>query len=74
MVQPSPYTPGEVARDVPGHDQQLAEIGERLSYMTQLQRLVGRIRVDHAPRGVGKTSCCDGRNTRPRSSGRSRSG
>ena len=24
--------------------------------MTELQRLVGRIRVDHAPRGIGKTS------------------
>ncbi len=56
MVQPSPYTPGEVARDIPGRDKQLAEIDERLTYMIQLQRLVPRIRVDHAPRGVGKTS------------------
>ena len=56
MAQPSPYTPGEVAREVPGRDVQLAEIGERLAYMTQLGRLVGRIRVDHGPRGSGKTS------------------
>lgn len=56
MAQPSPYTPGEIAREVPGREVQLAEIGERLAYMTQLGRLVGRIRVDHGPRGSGKTS------------------
>lgn len=56
MAQPSPYTPGEIAREVPGREVQLAEIGERVAYMTQLGRLVGRIRVDHGPRGSGKTS------------------
>jgi hypothetical protein len=55
-MQPSPYTPGEVARAVPGRAIQLAEIDERLSVLADLGRLVGRIRVDHAPRGFGKTS------------------
>jgi len=55
-MQPSPYTPGEVARAVPGRALQLAEIDERLSVLADLGRLVGRIRVDHAPRGFGKTS------------------
>lgn len=55
-MQPSPYTPGETASEVPGRGKQLAQIDERLMYMTDLQTLVGRIRVDHAARGVGKTS------------------
>ncbi|MGH3724754.1 MAG: ATP-binding protein [Mycobacterium sp.] len=55
-MQPSPYTPGQVAREVVGRAEQLAEIGERLMYMAELGRLVGRIRVDTGPRGVGKTS------------------
>jgi hypothetical protein len=55
-VQPSPYTPGEVARQVPGRVAQLSEMDERLSYMIDLRRLVGRVRVDTAPRGLGKTS------------------
>lgn len=55
-MQPSPYTPGEVARDVPGRAVQLAQMDERLSYLIDLQRLVGRIRVDVAARGIGKTS------------------
>lgn len=55
-MQPSPYTPGEVAREVPGRAEQLAETDERLSYLVDLHRLVGRIRVDIAPRGIGKTS------------------
>lgn len=55
-MQPSPYTPGEVAREVPGRNEQLAQTDERLSYLVDLQRLVGRIRVDIAPRGLGKTS------------------
>ncbi|PZS33412.1 MAG: hypothetical protein DLM61_05230, partial [Pseudonocardiales bacterium] len=55
-MQPSPYTPGEVARQVPGRAAQLSEIDERLAYMIDLQRLVGRVRVDVAARGVGKTS------------------
>ncbi|RNI24906.1 ATP-binding protein [Flexivirga caeni] len=56
MVQPSPYTPGAVARETPGRNQQLAQINERLELMSSLGRLVPRIRVDHGPRGVGKTS------------------
>lgn len=55
-MQPSPYTPGQVAREVVDRAEQLAEIGERLMYMTELGRLIGRIRVDTGPRGVGKTS------------------
>jgi len=55
-VQPSPYTPGEVARQVPGRGTQLLDMDERLSYMIDLHRLVGRVRVDVAPRGLGKTS------------------
>ncbi|MGC5224435.1 ATP-binding protein [Micromonospora sp. DT81.3] len=34
----------------------MGEFEERLSYLVDLGRLVGRIRVDHAPRGLGKTS------------------
>jgi len=56
MVQPSPYTPGAVARETPGRRRQLAEVSERLDMMTATGRLVPRIRVDHGPRGVGKTS------------------
>jgi hypothetical protein len=56
VSQPSPYTPGQVAREVPGRHQQLAEIDERLAFMIDLRRLVGRIRVDIGPRGLGKTS------------------
>jgi hypothetical protein len=56
MAQPSPYTPGEVARQVPGRGAQLTDMDERLSYMVDLRRLIGRVRVDTAPRGLGKTS------------------
>lgn len=56
MAQPSPYTPGQVAREVPGRLAQIADIDERLAYLIDLQRLVGRIRVDVAARGLGKTS------------------
>lgn len=55
-MQPSPYTPGELAREVPGRAVQLGEFDERLSYLVDLHRVVGRIRVDHGPRGYGKTS------------------
>jgi hypothetical protein len=55
-MQPSPYTPGEVATTVPGRALQIAEFDERLSYLVDLHRFIGRIRVDHAPRGLGKTS------------------
>ncbi|MDQ2748579.1 MAG: ATP-binding protein [Actinomycetota bacterium] len=55
-MQPSPYTPGEVAREIPGRAVQLAQMDERLSYLIDLRRLVGRVRVDVAARGIGKTS------------------
>ncbi|MGH1549613.1 ATP-binding protein [Leifsonia poae] len=55
-MQPSPYTPGVIARATPGRAQQLADFDERLSYLVDLHRLNGRIRVDYAPRGYGKTS------------------
>ncbi len=55
-MQPSPYTPGELARAVPGREAPLTAIAERLTHLAQLQRLVGRIRVDYGPRGRGKTS------------------
>jgi hypothetical protein len=55
-MQPSPYTPGGIALEVPGRGEQLARIDERLAYLTDLRRLVPRIRVDHAPRGWGKSS------------------
>ncbi|WP_262407026.1 ATP-binding protein [Tsukamurella columbiensis] len=56
MVQPSPYTPGAIARQVPGRDQELADYQERLSFMAATQSLVPRIRIDRGPRGLGKTS------------------
>ena len=55
-MQPSPYTPGELARVVPGREAPLTAIGERLTHLAQLQKLIGRIRVDYGPRGRGKTS------------------
>lgn len=55
-MQPSPYTPGEIAREVPGRRAQLADIEERLDTLATVQRLVGRVRVDVASRGMGKTS------------------
>ncbi|GAB2481890.1 ATP-binding protein [Jatrophihabitans fulvus] len=55
-MQPSPYTPGEVARVVVGRNVQLAEADERLAYLVDLRRLLGRIHIDVAARGIGKTS------------------
>lgn len=49
MAQHSPYTPGELATDVPGREAQLGAISERLAYMIGLRRLIGRIRLDQAP-------------------------
>lgn len=49
---PSPYTPGEAPRTSPGPARQVAGVDERLSTLIDL----GRIRVDHAARGFGKTS------------------
>ena len=56
MAQPSPYTPGTVARTVPGRGQQLAFYEERAQYIATLESFSARIRVDFAARGVGKTS------------------
>lgn len=55
-MQPSPYTPGQIARQVPGRDEQLADIDEQISLMADLGEFIGRVRVDAAPRGMGKTS------------------
>lgn len=56
MQQSSPYTPGEMAREVPGRADQLAAIGGLFSRVADQGRLAGRIRVETGPRGVGKTS------------------
>lgn len=55
-MQPSPYTPGEIARAVPGRGELIEEFNERLSLMVDLQRLIGRIHVAFGERGIGKTS------------------
>ena len=54
--QPSPYTPGALAHDLPGRDPQMLSILERLAFLGYKRSLVGRIRVFMGPRGVGKTS------------------
>lgn len=56
MSQPSPYTPGEVAHSIAGRAAQLAYFDERIQVITQLERFVARVRVDHASRGLGKTT------------------
>lgn len=56
MSQPSPYTPGVVAKTVPGRSAQLAFYEERAQLIAQLGQFVGSVRVDYAARGVGKTS------------------
>ena len=56
MAQPSPYTPGIVARWVPGRAPELAFFGERAQFIGGLGRFAGRITVYQAARGVGKTS------------------
>src|SRR5690606_29283157 len=55
-MQPSPYTPGEIARAVPGRGELIDEFTERLSLLVDLQRLIGRIHVAFGERGIGKTS------------------
>ncbi|MGM7699378.1 ATP-binding protein [Microbacterium sp. A84] len=55
-MQPSPYTPGEIARAVPGRGELIEEFTERLSLMVDLQRLIGRVHVAFGERGIGKTS------------------
>ena len=56
MTQSTPYTPGVVARAVSGREQQLGVYKERALLISELQQFVGRIRVEVAPRGMGKTS------------------
>jgi hypothetical protein len=56
VTQLSPYTPGEVAKSVPGRTTQLAFYDESAARIALLGRFIGRVRVDHAARGVGKTS------------------
>jgi len=56
MTQSTPYTPGVVARAVPGREQQLGVYEERALLISELQQFIGRIRVEVAPRGMGKTS------------------
>ena len=55
-MQPSPYTPGSIARNVPGRSELVAEFSERLSLMVDLRRMIPQISVAVGPRGIGKTS------------------
>lgn len=55
-MQPSPYTPGAVAREIIGRDKQLTSIQRSLAMLVSFPRLEGRIQVFVGPRGVGKTS------------------
>lgn len=56
MSQPSPYTPGEIAHEVPGRADHLDRVADLLAAMSARQRLAGRVHVFVGPRGVGKTS------------------
>ncbi|MDN5716224.1 MAG: ATP-binding protein [Janibacter sp.] len=56
MSQPSPYTPGEIAHDVPGRADHLDRVADLLAVMSTRRRLAGRVHVFVGPRGVGKTS------------------
>ncbi|WP_435202473.1 AAA family ATPase [Janibacter sp. GS2] len=56
MSQPSPYTPGEIAHEVPGRADHLDRIADLLAVMSTRRRLAGRVHVFVGPRGVGKTS------------------
>lgn len=56
MVQSSPYTPGEIAHDVPGRVDHLDRIADLLAVSSARRRLAGRVHVFVGPRGVGKTS------------------
>jgi hypothetical protein len=56
MTQTSPYTPGVVAKSVPGRTTQLAFYEERAQLIANLGQFIGSVRVDYAARGVGKTS------------------
>ncbi len=52
----SPYTPGSVARSVPGRATALAEYREAAQRIDRLDQFIPRIHVVHGPRGIGKTS------------------
>lgn len=56
MSQTSPYTPGEIAHDVPGRADHLDRVADLLAVMSTRRRLAGRVHVFVGPRGVGKTS------------------
>ena len=60
MSQPSPYTPGEVALDVPGRGPELGFYRERAQFIGTLGGFAGRVVAYHAPRGLGKTSLLRG--------------
>lgn len=55
-VLPSPYAPGGVPTVLAGREPQLAEIRHELGAVAAFGQLMGRIRVETGPRGMGKTS------------------
>lgn len=55
-MQFSPYTPGQIAKNVVGREDQLSYFDQRIRVMVGLGEITGRVRVDYASRGVGKTS------------------
>ncbi|WP_297850014.1 AAA family ATPase [uncultured Corynebacterium sp.] len=52
----SPYTPGQVAREIYGRDKILEDLKRDLAFQIAEPHLIGRIKVYSGPRGVGKTS------------------
>lgn len=52
----SPYTPGQVAREIYGRDKILEDFKRDLAFQIAEPHLLGRIEVYSGPRGVGKTS------------------
>ena len=52
----SPYTPGQVAREIYGRDKILEDLKRDLAFQIAEPHLIGRIEVYSGPRGVGKTS------------------
>jgi hypothetical protein len=56
MVQPNPYTPGQLPRILAGRDAETERIRGYLSRVATYGELGGPLLVFHAPRGVGKTS------------------
>lgn len=55
-MQPSPYTPGSVAKETYGREKHMKNLRRELAFLAQFQELVGRVSVFVGPRGVGKTS------------------